>query len=128
VVTIVVVGTVVKGVGTVLDVVVEVAGSVVGTPGSVVGTAGACDATNRSRPRRRAAIVPESSSHAVSMRPRSRSLRSVPQVFQRAVTCVPCRVAFTRPRMGGQMGSIDTFRPWMTIVTPGCPNSPPEMA
>jgi hypothetical protein len=111
VIVVVVVGTVGEGKEIVVDVVVEVAGSVVGVPGSVVVTAGARAATNRSRPRRRAVIVPVSCSHAVSIRPRSRTLRSVPQVFQRAITSVPRRVAFTRPRIGVQMGSIDTLRP-----------------
>src|SRR5262249_51002882 len=103
--TTVVVVMIVEDVGTV----VEVAGRVVAVPGSVVVTAGVWEATNRTRPRRRAVIVPVSCSHAVSMRPRSRILRSVPQVFQRAITSVPRRVAFTRPRIGEQMGSIDTF-------------------
>jgi len=118
---------VVERIGTVLDDVVGVAGTVVGGPGSVVG-AKTRDATKRSRPRRRAVMVPASSSQEVSTRPCSCSLRSVPHVFQRATTFVPFRVALTRPRIGEQMGSIDTHLPWTTIVTSVCPNSPPEMA
>jgi hypothetical protein len=124
----VVLDVVVERIGTVLDDVVGVAGTVVGGPGSVVGTAKTREATKRSRPRRRAVMVPASSSQEVSTRPRSCSRRSVPQVFQRATTFVPFRVALTRPRIGEQMGSIDTLLPWTTIVTSVCPNSPPEMA